>query len=285
MATVPIEQAPPAGTLVVKRHGLVVRLAHWLNALAMVFLIGTGLNIFNAHPMLYWGEYGATADVDRRWLSIAAAGRKGGPYGYVEIGSLRVETTGVLGLSTGANGQLQALGFPGWATFPSYRDLGTARNWHFFWAWVLILNGLLYLGHGLVSGHIRRDILPRLKELAPANVLHDIARHARLDFPKGEEARRYHVLQKLAYGGVVLVLVPLVIFTGLGMSPGMNAAWPWLLELFGGRASARSLHFIAMALIAGFVVVHLLMVLLAGPINGIRAMVTGKLRIARESLT
>ena len=263
------------------RHTLVVRVTHWVNALAIVFMIGTGLNIFNAHPSLYWGLYGADSDTERRWLQIGSAGAPA--HGFVRIGDLTVRTTGILGLSTGPNGVQQAIAYPAWATFPSYRDLATARNWHFFFAWVLIVNALVYLGHGLASGHIRKDLLPRPRELTPANIGHDIVSHARLKFPRGEAARRYHILQKLAYGGVVFVLVPLVIFTGLGMSPGINAAWPWLLEVFGGRASARSLHFVAMNLIVLFIIVHLLMVVLAGPYNELRSMITGTFRIDPET--
>ena len=262
------------------RHALAVRVTHWINALAIVFLIMTGLNIFNAHPALYWGQYGADDDDRRRWLEIGAADRPSGEaYGFLRIGTLTVETTGVLGISTGKNGQLGAIGYPHWATFPSYRDLGTARNFHFFFAWLMVINGLVYLAYGIASGHILKNLLPRLQELRPANVWHDVVQHARLRFPRGEDAKRYHVLQKLAYGGVVLVLIPGMVWTGLGMSPGVNASLPFLLVLAGGRASARSLHWIFANLIMVFIAVHLLMVILAGPLNGVRSMVTGKVRL------
>ena len=260
------------------------RLTHWVNALAIFFLLMTGLNIFNAHPALYWGHYGADDDDARRWLEVGSADDPGGrPYGFLRIGTLTVGTTGVLGISDATNGQIQAIGYPHWATFPSYRDLATARSWHFFFAWVLILNGLLYLVWGAVSGHLRRDLLPRLRELSPVNIAHDIWQHVRLKFPRGEDAKRYHILQKLSYGGTVFVLIPLVILTGLTMSPGLNAAWPWLVELFGGRQTARSLHWIVSNLILLFIVVHVLMVILAGPINEIRSMLTGRFRIKPET--
>ncbi len=265
------------------RHALVTRITHWINALAITFLIGTGLNIFNAHPALYWGQYGADDDDAKRWLEIGSADTPGGQaYGFLRIGELKITTTGVLGISKGANGAPSAIGYPSWATFPSQRDLATARNWHFFFAWVLILNGLLYLVWSTISGHIRRDLLPRLKELSPANIAHDIWTHARLKFPKGEEAKRYHILQKLSYGGTVFVLIPLVIFTGLTMSPAIDAAWPWLVSLFGGRQSARSIHWVAANLIMVFIIVHILMVVLAGPYNEIRSMITGRFRIDPE---
>lgn len=262
----------------VHRHALVVRVTHWVNALAIFFLLMSGLNIFNAHPMLYWGQYGANADVSRAWLQIGSEGDTG----YLRIGDQRFETTGVLGLSKGKAGAAQPIAYPHWATFPSYRDLGTARNFHFFFAWMLVINGLVYLGYGLFSGHFRRDLLPTTAELAPANIAHDIAQHAKLKFPKGEAARRYHILQKLAYGGVVFLLIPGIIFTGLAMSPGLNAAWPFLIEATGGRPSARSLHWIFANLILLFIIVHLLMVMLAGPWNELRSMITGKFRISPE---
>ncbi len=266
------------------RHALVTRITHWINALAILFLIGTGLNIFNAHPALYWGQFGADDDDARRWLEIGSADSPSGqPYGFLRIGSLTVKTTGVLGVSASKAGAVQAIGYPHWATFPSNRDLATARNWHFFFAWVLILNGLLYLVWGAITGHIRRDVLPRLRELSPASIGHDIWTHIRLKFPKGEDAKRYHPLQKISYAGTALVLLPLVVLTGLTMSPGIDAAWPWLVTLFGGRPSARSIHWIAANLIMIFIIVHVLMVILAGPINEIRSMITGRFRIDPET--
>jgi thiosulfate reductase cytochrome b subunit len=142
---------------------------------------------------------------------------------------------------------------------------------------------LLYLGHGLATGHLRRDLLPQRSELGPAAIGRDVIRHARLQFPRGEAAKRYHILQKLAYGGIVFVIIPLAILTGLGMSPGVNAAWPWLPDVFGGRPSARSLHWVAANLVLLFIVVHLAMVVLAGPFNEIRSMITGKFRIDPET--
>jgi thiosulfate reductase cytochrome b subunit len=261
------------------RHALAVRVTHWVNSIAIFFLLMTGLNIFNAHPMLYWGQYGASPDAAHAWLQIGSAGDTG----FVRIGSYRIDTTGVLGLSDSKAGAVQPIAYPHWATFPSYRDLGTARNFHFFFAWMLIINGLAYLAYSLISGHIRRDLLPSAAELAPANIAHDIGQHARLKFPKGEAAKHYHILQKLAYGGVIVLLVPGIIFTGLAMSPGMNAAWPLLISITDGRQSARSLHWIFANLILLFIIVHLLMVMLAGPWNELRSMITGKFRIAPEA--
>ena len=113
-------------------------------------------------------------------------------------------------------------------------------------------------------------------------IWHDIRDHARLRFPKGLQAARYNILQKFSYLGVLFGLLPLLVLTGLTMSPAMNAAWPWLLDLFGGRQSARSLHFIAAVLTLGFILVHLVMVVLAGPVNELRSMITGRYRLPKE---
>ena len=258
------------------RHALAVRVTHWVNAIAIFFLLMTGFNIFNAYPLLHWGQYGASPDAASAWLEIGSAADKG----FVRIGDWRVETTGVLGRSASKAGAPQAIAYPHWVTFPSYRDLGTARSFHFFFAWVLVINGLIYLAYSLFSGHLRRDLLPTGAELTAANIAHDVAQHAKLKFPRGEDAKRYHILQKLAYGGVIFIIIPGIIATGLAMSPGLNAAWPWLIGATGGRPSARSLHWIFANLMLLFIIVHLLMVMLAGPWNEIRSMITGKFRIA-----
>jgi thiosulfate reductase cytochrome b subunit len=120
------------------------------------------------------------------------------------------------------------------------------------------------------------------RKLKPGHLLQDIKAHATLKLPKGEAARDYNTLQKLAYLGVLGLLLPVMILAGLAMSPAMDAAWPWLLDLFGGRQSARSIHFIAASLLVLFVLVHLAMVVLAGPFNEIRSMITGRYRLPKE---
>lgn len=274
---------PPEGRTYY-RHRVVTRVCHWINVVAIAFLLTSGLNIFNAHASLYWGEYGANADDDRRWFEIGAVtGPDGALVGQTRIGGLTVDTTGVLGVNRSPMGGLQQQGFPSWITFPSNRDLATARRWHFFFGWVFILNGLVYLIYGLVTRHLQNDVWPRLRELRPANVWHDIVQHAKLQFPRGEDDKRYHVLQKLAYGGTVFVILPLMVLTGLSMSPGFNAASAGFLpDLFGGRQTARSLHFITTNLTVAFIVVHVAMVILAGPYNQIRSMITGRYTVGPE---
>lgn len=226
----------------VKRHRLSTRLWHWVNFACVVVLLMSGFGIFNAHPRLYWGEYGA--NFDPAWLAL---GR-----------------------------------FPDWATIPGHYSLAMSRRWHLAFALIFAFSLLLYMLMSLVSRHISHDLAIGRDEARPGHIWREIKDHARLRFPTGEAALRYNILQKLSYVAVIFILLPLLILTGLTMSPGMNAAWPWLLDLFGGRQSARSLHFIGAALLVAFVIVHIVMVVLAGPVNELRSMITGKFRLPQE---
>ena len=270
MASVPVDQAPAGGELIYRQRRP-VRVWHWLNALSVFVMLMSGMMIFNAHPQLYWGQYGANHEVP--WLEIGNAADRG----FLRIGPVTLPTTGVLGV---AGGQTRA--FPPLVTIPSGYDLAGARQWHFFFAWLLVVPGLLFWLWGFATRHVQGDLAPTRDELRPRNLWQDVRDHARLRFPTGAAARHYNILQKLSYVGVIFVLIPTMVLTGLTMSPGFDAAWPWLLDLFGGRQSARSIHFICASLLAGFIVVHLTMVVLAGPLNELRSIVTGWYRLPRE---
>ncbi len=223
------------------RHKLGTRVWHWVNAVTVFIMLMSGLMISNAHPRLYWGNYGS--DLDPAWLELPR--------------------------------------FAGWLTIPSYYSLSGARRWHLAFAWIFVAGLVIFLLVSLWNRHLQRDLAPRRAELRPRNIWDDIKSHARLRFPTGEVAIRYNILQKLSYAAVVFLILPLLILTGLAMSPAMGAAWPWLAEMFGGRQSARSIHFLGAAAIALFILVHLAMVVLAGPWNEIRSMITGRYRIPR----
>lgn len=267
----------PARTLV-KRHSLVTRLTHWANVLAIALLLMSGLQIFNAHPALYWGAKSTFAEP---WVAMKKEEIGGEPRGITTVGPMRFDTTGLFGWS-GKEGMREQRGFPAWATIPSYRSLADGRRWHFFFAWLFVVNGLIYLAWSLLGGHLRRDLLPARDQLSPKHILHEISTHARLRFPKGEDARRYNVIQKFTYLAVILILLPAMVATGLTMSPGFNAAAPWLVDLFGGRQSARTLHFLSASLIVAFVVVHVILVVLSGLWNNLRSMITGRYAIEIE---
>ncbi|HET7084595.1 MAG TPA: cytochrome b/b6 domain-containing protein [Rhizomicrobium sp.] len=258
------------------RHRALVRLTHWINALCILILLGSGLNIFNAHPRLYWGLYGT--DADQPFFSLGAMDTPAGPQGVTQIGPWHFNTSGVLGWSK-VDGEFQARGWPDWLTIPSFQDLADARHWHFLFAWILVFNGLAYLSYSLWVRHIQRDIWPTRADIRA--IPRSILDHVKLKHPTGNAARHYNVLQKLAYLGVI-TLISLMVLTGLTMSPGFNAVFPWLLDVFGGRQSARSIHFISAGLIVLFVIVHLVEVMLAGPINEIRSMLTGDYRIPQD---
>lgn len=255
------------------RHRAPVRLAHWINVLAILFLLGSGLSIFNAHPRLYWGKAGANSDA--AFLSIGAFDTAGGTRGITQIGPWRFDTTGVLGWSA-VDGVDVERAWPTAVTIPAYQDLADARHWHFLFAWILAINGLLYLIWSFASRHVQRDLWPTGADIR--NIPRSVLDHVLLRHPTGAAAKRYNVLQRFAYLGVLALLV-LMVLTGLTMSPGVDAFCPWLLDIFGGRQSARTLHFLFASLIVVFVVVHLVEVLLAGPINEIRSMLTGHYRV------
>ena len=272
----PAAVARPAakpGREVIYRHSLVVRITHWINVACITLLLMSGLQIFNAHPMLYWGQYGA--DADKPFIEMVADnGRSPRPQGITRIGDLSFHTTGVLGVSGG-----EVRGFPSWATLPGHRNLAVGRNWHFFLAWAFVINGLIYLLINILNGHVARDLAPTRKQLKPSHIWKDIVDHIRLKHPVGEEAKHYNVLQKFAYLAVIFLILPTMILTGLTMSPGFDAFAPWLLDLFGGRQSARTIHFIAANLIVLFVIVHVVEVFIAGVFNEIGSMITGRYAI------
>ncbi len=267
--------------LLVYRHTLITRLTHWINLLCVTVLLMSGLQIFNAHPALYWGRSGA--DAEQALFEIGSDSSRDGPLaGFTRIGSSAFETTGILGVSRNAAGDVVERGFPRWVTLPSWRDLAMGRRWHFFFAWAFVANLFVYLMTGMASGHFWRDLLPSWQQLRPQSLFRDAADHLRLKFLHGEAARHYNPLQKLTYLTVIFVLLPAMILTGLTMSPGMDAILPWLVDMFGGRQSARTIHFITASLIAMFVFVHVAMVLLAGPVNELRGMITGRFAISVE---
>ena len=223
----------------IHRHRLATRVWHWLNAVAIFILIGSGLGISNAHPRLYWGRYGA--NFDHAWAQLPR--------------------------------------FPAWLTIPASYNLAISRRWHLFFALVLGFSLLAYMIVSLLNRHFQRDLRVRRRDVGMAHLRADVRAHLALRFHDPEAPGEYNALQKLSYVAVIFFALPLVIFTGLALSPGMDAAWPWLLDLFGGRQSARSLHFVAMAVIALFTIVHLALVILAGWRNELRSMLTGWWRV------
>jgi thiosulfate reductase cytochrome b subunit len=247
------------------------RVAHWVWAACFFLLLLSGLQIFNAHPALYVGSESGW-EYDNAILAILADETDGGLRGRVRVFGMSLDTTGLLGVS----GDEQRA-FPAWATLPSYQDLATGRVIHFFFAWFFVAAFLVWFVASLISGHLRRDILPSRADIR--GLPKSLSDHLRFRF---HHDGRYNVLQKLAYAGVLLVIFPLIILTGITMSPGMNAAWPWLLDVFGGRQTARTIHFVCMALLVAFFLIHIFMVVAAGPLNEMRSIITGWYRTDPE---
>ena len=262
-------ETPISRPRLIKRHGAVIRITHWINAICLGLLLMSGLQIFNAHPALYLGQ---KSTFKTPLFAIDSREVDGKAQGYTALLGHSVTTTGVLGLST-VDGQPVERAFPSWITLPATQDLGTGRKWHFLMAWLLVINGLIYLGYGLISRHFSRDIVPDRADLAHTGEA--IVDHLKLKFPHGENARRYNVLQKLAYAGVIFVALPLIVLAGWTMSPGLDAVFSPLLTLFGGRQTARTIHFVLAFALVAFVLVHVAMVLLTGVFNNMRAMITG----------
>ena len=215
------------------RHLVSTRLWHWINLIAIVILFMSGLNISNAHPYLYWGNWGFAPE--QAWLAVPR--------------------------------------FPGWMTIPDFYSLAKARDWHLLMALPFAF-GLLFVWIAMLwNGHFRRDLATRKREWRWRAIKADVVQHLRFDF--GHEGGKYNFLQKLAYGSVFGVLLPGMILTGLAISPGMEATLWWLVDLLGGRQSARSIHFLFAWAIFGFFVLHVALLLLTGPIGHLRAMTLG----------
>jgi thiosulfate reductase cytochrome b subunit len=256
----------------ITRHKLATRLTHWAWAICLFFLLLSGLQIFNAHPVLYIGNESGFA-YDNSVFAIAAEQQGDLLKGYTTIYSFKFDTTGVLGTSA-SNDVVSDAAFPPWLTIPSARDLATGRVVHFFFAWIFFGTILVWFAASAANRHLRKDLLPRVRDIH--GLWGDIRDHMLFRFHHGV---RYTSLQKFAYSGVLFLLFPLIVLTGISMSPGMNALLPWLPDIFGGRQTARTIHFITMALLVLFFVIHMLMVLAAGPINEIRSIITGRYRI------
>ena len=262
-------EVPGSRGPLIYRQSIWTRVTHWIWAICLFFLLLTGLQIFNAHPALYIGQQSGF-EFDNAILRIGAVNTEAGPRGRTTIFGNTYDST-ALGLGMSGSAERPTFtAFPGSVTIPSYRDLGTGRVVHFFFGWIFVVAIFVWFVASFINGHIRRDIVPKPADIA--GVPRDVVHHATFRFKHG---RSYGPLQKLAYFAVFFILFPLIVLTGLTMSPGMDAAWPWLLDLFGGRQTARTIHFITMLLLVGFFIIHILMVVAAGPINELRSMITG----------
>ena len=279
LAAAPAMSAAPPRSYLYYRHKLPVRIMHWINVIAFTVLFMSGLQIFNAHPALNWGK--SSYNGKPPLLEIGARmGADGKPQGVTRVLGAEFNTTGVLGVSTGANGQPQPSAFPPWIMIPGPQWLSMARSWHFFFAWIFVLNGILFVLYTIFSRHLARDLAPTGGELRGIGA--SIREHLRFKHATGEAAREYNVLQKLAYLVVIFGLLPAVILMGFGMSPWFNSAITGWVDWVGGRQSARTIHFIVAWTLVAFVFIHVFQVIITGLWNNLRSMITGRYRITNE---
>ena len=258
------------------RHRLPVRIMHWTNVLCVIILLMSGLQIFNAHPALYWGKssYNGKPPVLEMTATEDKAGNK---VGVTRVFGHEFTTTGVLGASKNDQGELAQRGFPAWATIPDNSWLAMARLWHFFFAWLFVINGIEYVVYSMVSRHLARDLAPTPQDWR--SIGRSILDHLRFRHPAGEAAKEYNVLQKLAYLSVIFGVLPVLIVMGWAMSPWLDSVIPGWVDVVGGRQSARTLHFVAAWTLVAFVLIHVFEVVITGLWNNLRSMITGRYRI------
>jgi thiosulfate reductase cytochrome b subunit len=242
----------------VQRHARWVRISHWILTASLLTLAFTGFVILMAHPRLYWGDAGNDLTPALLELPISRNYRHGGwdkPTPFFQ----------------NAAGPISAN-----RTYDIFNENGWGRSLHFLAAWWLVLPGTVYLLTGIFGGHFRSRIWPRAKELAPPLVWREVVDHLRLRIPHASNSLHYGLLQKCAYSLVLFVAAPLMAVTGLAMSPAVTAAFPFLLRLFGGYQSARTIHFFTFVVLLLFVFVHVVMVIKSGFRRQIRAMTVGE---------
>lgn len=275
-----VPEMPSRGRLYY-RHKLPVRIMHWINVIAVFILLMSGLQIFNAHPALYWGKSSYTGRsplLEMKALEIEE--NDGADYRVIGVTSVfghQFETTGILGLSKNPSGLPVERGFPAWATIPGPQWLAMGRRWHLFFAWVFVINGVAYVAYSAVSRHLSRDLVPTSRDWH--SIGRSIKDHLLLRHPRGEAARHYNVLQKLTYLIVIFGLLPLAILMGWAMSPWLDSVIPGWVDIFGGRQSARTLHFVAACALVAFVLIHVFEMIISGFWNNLRSMITGNYRI------
>ena len=272
--------APGAGSRFYYRHTPAIRIMHWINVVALTVLFMSGLNIFSAHPALYWGKSSYTGSGSV--FQVAARRSNGQVTGVTRAFGREFTTTGMLGAVAGPDGRVTARTFPSWMTLPGSRWLSMARRWHFLFAWVFVINGFCYLAYSVWSRHLARDLVPTATDWRSIGT--SILDHLRFRHPTGEADKRYNVLQKLAYLSVLFGLLPTIVMTGFAMSPFLNSVLPGWVDVFGGRQSARTIHFIIAWLLVAFVSIHVFEVLISGFWNHIRSMITGRYRIRLEAV-
>lgn len=230
------------------RHAFVVRLTHWITVLCFLALLVSGLEIVVSHPRFYWGETGNVLTKPLFQIPIPA--------------SRKLVQTGYGYVLPDQNGWSRAL--------------------HFQTAWLLILTGLLYVIWGFVAGHFAKNLVPGKDHLSWGAVRRTVISHLRFERPSEAEAWSYNLLQRGSYLFVVFALVPLLVWSGLALSPAFDSVFPAAVNLLGGRQSARTIHFFATLALVAFAALHVGMVWFAGFWGRTKAMITGRAAGSKE---
>lgn len=239
-------------------HKRWVKLTHWIISLAFLALTFTGFEMIMVHPRFYWGEVGNDLTPALFELPVSRNYKHGG----------WEKTTPFF----------QQAGSPVSAsrTYEIFNKNGWGRSGHFLAAWFLVLTGLVYFVAGFTTGHFRRNLLPAKEELSAQNIRKDLANHLKMQIPPGSDGPQYGLLQKSTYLFVVFFLLPLAVLTGFTMSPAITASYPFLLKMFFGAQSARTIHLFASIALVLFLFVHLVMIIRTGFKQQIRAMTWNK---------
>ena len=225
-----------------------MRVTHWLTVVAFFALVITGLEIVISHPRFYWGETGNVNMQPLFSLHIPSS-RDSVPTGYGYV-------------------------------MPDQN--GWSRSLHFEAAWLSVITGLIYVAFIFFTGHLRKSLVPARHDRNWHAFRNVIARYLRRAPAGDTEDNSYNVMQRVAYLGVIFILFPLIIWTGLAMSPAFDSAFPWAVNVLGGRQCARTLHFFVTIFLVLFLVVHVTMVFLAGFTSRMRGMITGRSLPSRE---
>lgn len=241
-----------------KPHKRWVKISHWIITLSFFALVFTGVEMTMVHPRFYWGEVGNDLTPALFELPVSRNYQHGGWEKEVPFSEV-------------AGGPVSAA-----RTYDIFNQNGWGRSLHFLAGWFLLVPGLIYFIAGILTGHFRKNLFPKWKEFSLRLFWKDIINHVRMQIPAARNGPHYGLLQKSSYVFVIFILMPVIVMTGMTMSPAITAAYPFLLKMFFGAQSARTMHFVASAMLTLFLIVHLVMIIKSGFKQQIRAMTIGK---------
>jgi thiosulfate reductase cytochrome b subunit len=240
------------------KHSRWVKVSHWIITLSFFALVFTGSEMTMVHPRFYWGEVGNDLTPALFELPVSRNYKHGGWEASVPFN----ETAGAPVSAS--------------RTYDIFNQNGWGRSLHFLAGWFLLVPGLIYFIVGIFSGHFRKHLWPHANQFSLREFWTDIRNHLRMQIPKATDGPHYGLLQKISYVVVIFILMPIIVMTGMTMSPAITAAYPFLLKIFFGAQSARTIHFLASLALVLFLVVHVVMIVKSGFKKQMQAMTIGK---------